>query len=139
MTTEQSNEEKLLKSDSTNKDGAEGISSSVEDDNHLEKSLASRRQEPDDDSDDSSINDFLPPEILEALPDRTRRQISSSLSLSMAMPGGSLHSSPIAKKIDANHTALWITVRDSRILSLPYLPFPSCPRWMSKTLYYSNY
>jgi len=31
-------------------------------------------------------------------------------------------------------TALWITVRDSRILSLPYLPFPSCPRWMSKTL-----
>jgi len=32
-------------------------------------------------------------------------------------------------------TALWITVRDSRILSLPYLPFPSCPRWMSKTLY----
>jgi len=34
-------------------------------------------------------------------------------------------------------TALWITVRDSRILSLPYLPFPSCPRWMSKTLYTS--
>jgi len=33
------------------------------------------------------------------------------------------------------NTALWITVRDSRILSLPYLPFPSCPRWMSKTLY----
>ena len=33
-------------------------------------------------------------------------------------------------------TALWITVRDSRILSLPYLPFPSCPRWMSKTLYW---
>jgi len=36
---------------------------------------------------------------------------------------------------DVMITALWITVRDSRILSLPYLPFPSCPRWMSKTLY----
>jgi len=36
------------------------------------------------------------------------------------------------------HTALWITVRDSRILSLPYLPFPSCPRWMSKTLYHQT-
>ena len=37
--------------------------------------------------------------------------------------------------INNGRTALWITVRDSRILSLPYLPFPSCPRWMSKTLY----
>jgi hypothetical protein len=34
-----------------------------------------------------------------------------------------------------NHTALVITVRDSRILSLPYLPFRFCPRWISKTLY----
>jgi adenylate kinase len=33
-----------------------------------------------------------------------------------------------------NHTALVITVRDSRILSLPYLPFRFCPRWISKTL-----
>jgi hypothetical protein len=32
-------------------------------------------------------------------------------------------------------TALLITVRDSRILSLPYLPFRFCPRWISKTLY----
>jgi hypothetical protein len=32
-------------------------------------------------------------------------------------------------------TALVITVRDSRILSLPYLPFRFCPRWISKTLY----
>jgi hypothetical protein len=31
-------------------------------------------------------------------------------------------------------TALVITVRDSRILSLPYLPFRFCPRWISKTL-----
>ena len=30
-------------------------------------------------------------------------------------------------------------MRDSRILSLPYLPFPSCPRWMSKTLYYDDF
>ena len=34
-----------------------------------------------------------------------------------------------------NITALVITVRDSRILSLPYLPFRFCPRWISKTLY----
>ena len=39
------------------------------------------------------------------------------------------------KASELSYTALWITVRDSRILSLPYLPFPSCPRWMSKTLY----
>jgi type I restriction enzyme M protein len=32
-------------------------------------------------------------------------------------------------------------VRDSRILSLPYLPFRFCPRWISKTLYkaYKSY
>jgi type I restriction enzyme S subunit len=40
----------------------------------------------------------------------------------------------INQAITKGITALWITVRDSRILSLPYLPFPSCPRWMSKTL-----
>jgi type I restriction enzyme M protein len=31
-------------------------------------------------------------------------------------------------------TALLITVRDSRILSLPCLPSPFCPRWIPKTL-----
>jgi CSLREA domain-containing protein len=36
-------------------------------------------------------------------------------------------------------TALVITVRDSRILSLPYLPFRFCPRWISKTLYLNWY
>jgi hypothetical protein len=36
---------------------------------------------------------------------------------------------------DGIDTALLITVRDSRILSLPYLPFRFCPRWISKTLY----
>ena len=35
---------------------------------------------------------------------------------------------------DQDITALVITVRDSRILSLPYLPFRFCPRWISKTL-----
>ena len=35
----------------------------------------------------------------------------------------------------SQNTALVITVRDSRILSLPYLPFRFCPRWISKTLY----
>ena len=35
-------------------------------------------------------------------------------------------------------TALVITVRDSRILSLPYLPFRFCPRWISKTLYWDR-
>jgi len=102
MTTEQSNEEKLLKSDSTKKESAEDVSSSVEDDKNLKKSLTSPPQEPDDDSDESPITDILPPEMLEALPDMTRKQISSSFSL-MSMQGGSLHSSPIAKKIDANH------------------------------------
>jgi hypothetical protein len=32
------------------------------------------------------------------------------------------------------NTALLITVRDSRILSLPCLPSPFCPRWIPKTL-----
>jgi hypothetical protein len=36
--------------------------------------------------------------------------------------------------VSINITALVITVRDSRILSLPYLPFRFCPRWISKTL-----
>jgi HAMP domain-containing protein len=36
--------------------------------------------------------------------------------------------------LSISFTALVITVRDSRILSLPYLPFRFCPRWISKTL-----
>jgi zinc transport system ATP-binding protein len=39
----------------------------------------------------------------------------------------------------AKPTALVITVRDGRILSLPYLPFRFCPRWISKTLYCFKY
>jgi hypothetical protein len=37
-------------------------------------------------------------------------------------------------RVNIQNTALLITVRDSRILSLPYLPFRFCPRWISKTL-----
>jgi hypothetical protein len=111
MTNEQSNEEKLLKSDSIQKESAEYISSSVEDDKNLGKSSTSPSQEPDDDSDDSLIADILPPEILEALPDGARKHISSSLSF-MALRGGSLHSSPIAKKIDTNHITQIIENQD---------------------------
>jgi len=52
---------------------------------------------------------------------------------SQSLPAPPSPQYPSSPSRQAN-TALWITVRDSRILSLPYLPFPSCPRWMSKTL-----
>jgi hypothetical protein len=36
---------------------------------------------------------------------------------------------------ERSNTALLITVRDSRIPSLPCLPSLFCPRWIPKTLY----
>jgi hypothetical protein len=67
-----------------------------------EKVLSDIEDEDDGDEISASIEDILPPEILESLPEKEKRRVVSSLSI-MAMQGSSLQRSSIAKQLKPEH------------------------------------
>jgi hypothetical protein len=70
--------------------------------NDPEQVKALSDNEDDENEISASIEDILPPEILENLPDREKRRVVSSLSI-MAMQGSSLQRSSIAKQLKPEH------------------------------------
>jgi hypothetical protein len=66
------------------------------------KALSDNEDEDDGNEISASIEDILPPEILESLPDKEKRRVVSSLSI-MAMQGSSLQRSSIAKQLKPEH------------------------------------
>lgn len=103
MVSEQSQEGQEINSNSENEEDKAKTSSG--EGKQQGKSSSVQGQEQDDDDDESlspSIADILPPEVLEGLPAKEKRQIVSSLSI-MAMQGSSRQSSPLAKQLKPEH------------------------------------
>ncbi len=104
MASEQFQEAEEMRAVSKNEEYKGTESSLGKDNSQQKKSFAtqSEEQEEDNESLSGSIADLLPPEVLEGLPDKEKKQIVSSLSI-MAMQGSSRQSSPIAKQLKPEH------------------------------------
>jgi hypothetical protein len=107
MASEQSQEGQETESISGNNEEDKGsVSSPIEGSKQQSKSSGISSQEQDDDDDDESLSpsiaDILPPEMLEGLPPKEKKQIVSSLSI-MAMQGSARQSSPLAKQLKPEH------------------------------------
>jgi hypothetical protein len=100
MASGQSKKEETKASSEGGEDKGENGSSPDEASKKIKKTSDVQGQDQEDE-DDSLIADILPPEVLERLPDKEKRQIVSSLSIMMG--GSSRQSSPIAKQLKPEH------------------------------------
>lgn len=103
MISEQSQEAQEVDSTSENEENKGNVSSPVEGSKQQQSERSgTQSQEEEEEALFPSIADIFPPEMLEGLPPKEKKQIVSSLSF-MAMQGSARQSSPLAKQLKPEH------------------------------------